>query len=149
MTEYSNAPIWRRLSALVYDLFILFAISLAYGAIVTAVSAMDGNKPDEYQPMFEGPLFLVGWLICLSTFYIWFWHKSGQTIGMRTWRLKLIAADVDHQLSWGHCVKRGFLAPILVGLGGIAYWYRLLDRHGDCLHDKLSGTKVIVVPKGH
>ena len=50
----TSAPLWRRFAALVYDTFLLGAISMAYGAVVTAIGAAFGaEQTQDYSPMFE------------------------------------------------------------------------------------------------
>jgi uncharacterized RDD family membrane protein YckC len=148
--DWPTAPLWRRFAALVYDSFILLAISLAYGGVITAVAAVMGEQPGHYQPMFNHWLFTLGWVFCLQGFYYGFWRKSGQTIGMRTWRIRLSDGS-NPNVAAGRlqCLVRLLLTPVLVLLGGIGYWYRFVDPRGDCLQDKLSRTQVIVVPKNH
>lgn len=144
-----TAPLWRRFAALVYDGFILLALSLGYGAVITAGAAIMGVQSGDYEPMFNHWLITVGWVICLQGFYYGFWRKSGQTIGMRTWRIRLSdGAHPDILASRSQCLMRLLWTPALVLLAGIGYWYRFFDRRGDCLQDKLSRTQVVVVPKG-
>jgi uncharacterized RDD family membrane protein YckC len=147
-SEFPAAPVWRRLAALLYDSFILLAISFLYGAGATFVGVIAGWHQADYQPMFRHWAFTLGWVLVLATFYIWFWHKSGQTIGMRTWGLKLV--DDGDQLrtpSWHQCALRTLVAPPAIAFGGMGYWYRLFDGQQRCLHDRLSNTHVIEVRK--
>ena len=147
MQPLPTAPVWRRFAALVYDSFILLALSFAYGAVLTAAgAAMHPDMPHDYQPMFHSPLVIVGWFLVLAGFYAWFWKRGGQTIGMKTWRIQLVNTK-PKPISWSQIGLR-----ILVGIPatlclGISYWFRLIDASGDCLHDKLSHTHVIVLPK--
>lgn len=149
-SAWPAAPLWRRLAALLYDSFILLALSFAYGAAATAVAAMMGMQARDYQPMFQHWLFGLGWVVILQGFYYGFWRKSGQTIGMRTWRIRLgDRADAAAPAGRLQCLARVVLAPPLVLLGGLGYWYSFIDRRGDCLQDRLSGTQVVLVPKNH
>lgn len=146
--QYRIASIWRRLAALGYDTLILLAISFLYGAVATGIGVLLGWHDADYQPMFRHWLFTLGWALSLAAFYIWFWHKSGQTIGMRAWRLKLV--ERSHPLRtppWHLCGMRALISPPIIILGGIAYWYKFINARGDCLHDKLSHTQVIELPK--
>lgn len=145
---FHAAPVWRRLAALLYDSFILLAISFLYGAVATFIGAVAGWHQADYQPMFSHWAFTLGWVFLLAAFYIWFWHKSGQTIGMRTWRLKLVdARNPTITPSWRLCTLRAVVTPPLLMLGGVGYWYGLADRHRRCLHDRCSRTHVIEVAK--
>ncbi|MCR6651741.1 MAG: RDD family protein [Cellvibrionaceae bacterium] len=144
----NSAPIWRRLAALLYDSFILLALSFFYGALITLLATLAGEQPAEYQPMFKHWSFTLGWLLTLALFYIWFWQKSGQTVGMRAWRLKLVD-HLDHERtpSWRLCALRALVAPLVILPAGIGYWYGFLNREKRCLHDRLSRTDVIQIAK--
>lgn len=144
-----TAPIWRRIAALVYDSFLLIAITFAYGALTTGLKVVISGKGDEpYQPMFHSVLFPVGWVFCLVLFYCWFWRKSGQTLGMKTWRLKVVQAqNPNASPTWKQCLLRAAIATPGVLLVGSAYLFRFFDKDGDCLQDRLSNTRVIFIPK--
>lgn len=143
-----TAPIWRRLAALLYDGFILIALSFLYGGIVTAIATASGQQAQDYQPMFSGILFPVGWFLTLAGFYCFFWHRSGQTIGMKTWHLKLVQEeDSSHTPTWSQCALRALVAAPAVLLVGIGYIYGALQPNKQTLQDKLSGTRVVMVDK--
>ncbi|WP_394202621.1 RDD family protein [Marinagarivorans algicola] len=159
MTTPSNpscgAPLWRRFAALGYDSLILLAISMAYGAVVTIVGATLGlgsqQGAEQYQPMFAtggiGELVLIGWILTLGSFYVGFWQRSGQTVGMRAWRLCLIDVHTQQPPSAVRCSQRAAWGVLSLLLAGIGYWYRFFSPTGQCLHDKLTTTTVIVLPK--
>ena len=152
--QVETAPLWRRFAAMGYDSLILLAISMAYGALVTAIGAQLSETSEDFQPMFatggSGELVTLGWLLTLAGFYIVFWRRSGQTVGMKAWRLQLVQADNPScQPSLLRCSQRaawGLLSLVMLGAG---YWYRWFNASGQCLHDKLTHTQVIVLPKGH
>lgn len=146
---YISAPLWRRLAALLYDSFILLALSFFYGAVVTLFATLAGSHHDTYQPMFRHWSFTLGWALTLVAFYCWFWRKSGQTVGMRAWRLKVVDAHIpDTTPAWPKCLRRALLAAPLVLLGGIGYWFSFFDPQKRSLHDRMSQTRVILIPKG-
>lgn len=143
------APLWRRFAALVYDSLLLLALTFAYAALATFIDVqVDGPVVHEYQPMFEGPWLLLGWILLIMFFYSWFWHKSGQTLGMRTWRIQLVSAAEGRPLpGWKQCIIRSLGGAASLSLLGLGYWYALFDPQRRCWHDRLSGTEVIVLPK--
>lgn len=153
MQTVETAPLWRRFAALFYDSLILLALSMAYGALITAIGAqIMPLSPQDYQPMFtaggSGELILLGWILCLAAFYIIFWRRSGQTIGMKAWRLQLVnAAQPSQPPSWTRCSQRAAWGLFCLIFAGIGYWYRFINPTGQCLHDKLTQTQVIVLPR--
>ncbi len=146
---YPIAPLWRRFAALAYDCLLLLALTFAYAALATLVGVQLGESvTHDYQPMFEGPWLLLGWVVLMVFFYSWFWHKSGQTLGMRTWRIQVVAvADGTSPPGWGQCMIRAAAGALSFGALGIGYWYAWLHPHRHCWHDQVSKTRVIVLPK--
>lgn len=146
--HHPAAPIWRRVAALVYDSFILLALSFSYSAVLTAIAAATDRQAEEYQPMFNGVLFPLGWALTLAAFYCFFWHRSGQTVGMKTWHIKVVQEQMEtHTPSWRQCALRAAVSAPLVVFFGIGYIYGALQPSRQTLHDKLSSTKVVFVEK--
>lgn len=147
---YSSAGVFRRFAAMAYDSLLLMAISIGYYAIAVLINVLIQGAPPEGQKVQWGHwnwLAFCGWIILLAYFFCLFWRKSGQTLGMRAWRMKV----VDHNLSListRQCVLRCLLAPISFMLLGLGYFWRWFDPDKLTLHDRLSKTRVIVLPKG-
>jgi uncharacterized RDD family membrane protein YckC len=76
----------------------------------------------------------------VAFFFIWFWSKSGQTIGMRAWRLRLQNQD-GTLISKRTGIKR--LIPTLAGLGNLAV---IFDRKNNLsLQDRVTNTEVVLL----
>lgn len=147
-TTPRSAPLWRRFAALGYDSLILMALSMGYGALITSVKVALGSSGNDYHPMLQSPLYFLGWMGVLVGFFLYSWCRAGQTIGMRAWRLQVITQDSSTQkLSLKQAVLRCLLGSIGFMLLGAGYWYAWLNPHGDTWHDKLTHTKVVLVPK--
>lgn len=145
--ERESAEIWRRVAALIYDTFILVALSLAYGAIMLAFYSLFYTAPTEdYNPVLNSPAFSIGWYFTLSYFYYYFWRKDGQTLGMRAWRLRLLDWQ-GNIASSRSCIIRVLIAPVLNQLLFIGLFWKLVDKDKLCLQDRLSKTKVVVLAK--
>lgn len=147
LIEKESAEIWRRLAALVYDAFILLALSMAFGTVALVVASLFGSKPDDsFTPVVNQHLTFALWYLVLASFYYYFWRRDGQTLGMRAWRLRLL--DWQGGLaSPRHCIIRALIAPALIALFLLAYFWKLIDKDKLCLHDRLSNTKVVVLRK--
>jgi uncharacterized RDD family membrane protein YckC len=153
MNEPSTAPcqpgasLWRRFSALIYDSLILLALSMGYGALITSLGLLFGGSAQDYKPMFHSPLVFIGWLVVLEGFFVWSWVKSGQTLGMRAWRLQLVDRHSQRSPSLKQTLLRSQLAKLsLLGLGA-GYFYRWFNPTGDCWHDRITHTQVRLLPK--
>jgi len=142
---------WRRWAAMVYDSLLLVAVGLCYGALATGLNVLVQGAPEERTAVEWGalePLVFLGLLASLMGFYYFFWGRTGQTLGMRAWRLKLVDAQSHRLASPGQRIGRAALAPISFALLGLGYFWAWFDRDGHTLHGRLTGTRVVLVPKG-
>ncbi len=141
------APLWRRFAALVYDALVIAAISMAYAAVAIIIYVtVTGDKGEANTPMFDGPLFPLGWLLLIVGFYCFFWHRGGQTLGMRAWRLRL-ENEAGGTPNFIRCVIRCATGALSLGIFGCGYWWAWIDRDGHCWHDRMSRTRVVVTGK--
>ncbi len=147
-TTLPTAPLLKRLFALLYDLFILTALSFAYAALATLIMVNLFGTADsgDYRPMQHGIWFQVGWLLTIVAFYWFFWRTAGQTVGMRAWRLKLVDQEGSTP-SHLQILTRIALAPLSLGLAGLGYAWCLIDKNRAAWHDLASKTQVVETPK--
>tara|TARA_B110000908_G_C10005900_1_gene336279 strand:- start:173 stop:643 length:471 start_codon:yes stop_codon:yes gene_type:complete len=146
---YPTANLWRRLAALVYDAFLLFAIILAYGFLLTVLKVLF-NGSEQVEDVQPGALLqwlsFAGLIAALVGYYYICWRKQGQTLGMKSWRLKLQQAD-GSLATPEQCIKRSLLASLSFACSGIGYLWCLMPPAKACLHDIYSATEVVVLPK--
>ncbi len=138
----------RRLMALLYDTFlvlpvIMFGVALGmglHGALTRLLGGTTGGEP------------LGAWavrgiaVLVIAGFFTAFWRKSGQTLGMQAWRIKLVPLP-GRQLTAARCMLRCAAALLSLAFLGIGYLWCLVDRDGRYWHDYLSGTKLVLLPK--
>ncbi len=142
-TQIVYAPLWRRFAAMIYDSFIILAISMAYGAISLLIYTSIFQKENtDYTPVLDGYFFQLGWLFTIVGFYSFFWHNAGQTVGMRAWKIR-IQNEKGLRPGYMTCVFRFFLSiPSLLFLG-LGYFYAILDPKRRGLHDLISKTETV------
>jgi uncharacterized RDD family membrane protein YckC len=128
----------RRLAACLYDLLALVAVLMAAGAAWVAVRGA-AAPPGDW--LFRGYLLAVS-----ALFFGLFWTR-GQTLGMRAWRLRVVAAD-GRRLRWGQALARFAAAGVSLGALGMGFLWVLVDRDRLAWHDRWSGTRLIVVDRG-
>lgn len=147
----------RRLAAFLYEgvlLFgVLFSAGLLYSAVMHELHALEGRA---------GAIFL---FVVLGLYFVGFWTRSGQTLAMKTWHLRVV--DVAGQpLKAGRAVARYccswlWFLPALASVwalglhGGIAIFgslaagvlaYLLIARlhpQRQFLHDTICGSRVV------
>ena len=92
------------------------------------------------------PLYQALLLALAGGFFAGFWYWGGQTLGMRAWRMQVRRHD-GAPLAAGQAALR--LAALLLALApaGIGLLWMLVDRDRLPWHDRLAGTRVIVLPK--
>ena len=147
--EISTASLGRRIVAIIYDLFPLFGIFMGVAMLIVMPTKIFLYGFDENWSSFNLPLQIIltaTMIYALSSYFLYCWRKQGQTLGMKAWRIKLIQkngqlADKDQ------CIKRLFFSLGSFLCFGIGYWSYFFSKDKNCLHDVLSETRVILLPK--
>lgn len=149
--EFASPSLLRIFASMVYDSLLLAAISIAYGAIVVGIRVALFGQPEAGQRIQwglpAGILITLGWLLSLMFFYIYFWQKFGQTLGMKTWRIQLVDAKTNQLVSRSQAYKRSAAAVISLAFFGVGYWFSLIHLQRRLLHDVLSGSRLILLKK--
>jgi len=140
----STAPgLPRRLVAMVYDTFLVLPLIMVSVAIGMGLhSALRGSGAEPLHPQLVQLIALV----TVTGFFSAFWLKSGQTLGMQAWRLKLVSSSGGKPSLW-QAVRRCVAALLSAACLGAGYWWCLFDRRGRYWHDYLSGTELVLVDK--
>jgi len=78
----------------------------------------------------------------IAGFFLWFWRRGGQTLGMRAWRLR-IYSTVEEPMTWPRLLIR-----LVASLGGLGTLLVLFDfKHKQSLQDRLAKTEVLKLTK--
>ncbi len=129
------AGLGRRLACMVYELMLLLAVLFVSGFVVV------GLLPDTPTLVSRG--LTQFYLMLVAGLYLtWFWRRGGQTLAMKTWRVRLVRADgglIDARTAW----QRYLFAVIGLVLFGFGFWWALWDRDRQFLHDRLAGTRLV------
>lgn len=135
----SDAPqapaILRRLVSMLYDALLLLGVLAAtLVAPYTLIAAFTHHIASP--TLLKAHTFLV-----LLLYFVWFWLHGGQTLAMKTWRLRLSAAN-GQPISLLQGLARYLLAWPSLCLFGIGILWALVDRDRQFLHDRLAGTRI-------
>lgn len=131
--------LWRRLAAIFYDTWLVAAIWLLGAIADTLIRA--GLGLAAAGPHLPLQLYL---LAAPGLFFGWFWTHGGQTLGMRAWRLKLLDAT-GAPVGWRQAWIRYAAAWVSLLAFGLGYLWVWIDRDGRAWHDRLSGTRLVMV----
>lgn len=144
----------RRLCCVFYDAILLCAVLLAGAAfaLVAGLAVFRLWLGEQVLPADSAAnqvwLALIAvWLIALTFGYFAYpWVRSGQTLGMKTWRVHLVCTD-GSVVSWRRAALRFVLALLSWLPGGLGHWWAAVDR--DCLawHDRGSRTRLLEAPR--
>lgn len=146
----AKVGLWRRLAAMAYDAVLLAGLLLVASAIVTLPVGLGlGREAADAlfrSAAFRWPFFLycIG---VLAGFHLWFWTHGGQTLGMKTWRIRVVRAD-GAPLALRDAALRYFAAGLSWLPGGLGFWWAAVDPAGLAWHDRLSGTRLVRINSG-
>lgn len=140
MTVAERAPLGRRLGSLVYEVLVVLALGIFLFVLPLAIfSGLTQHA--------LGPGLLWFYLfVLLGNYFIWCWIRAGQTLAMKTWRLRLVDAQSGLTL-------RPLQAFVRYGMGwfcwptGLALLWSFIDPDKQFLHDRIAGSKIILLPK--
>lgn len=120
---------------MIYDWLLLAAVILLATALSTAIGLLLPS------PLVR-PLTQVFVLGASLMYYGWHWTARGQTLPMRTWRIRLVDRRGSSP-SWPLAFARMALATAGFLLCGITLFWALFDSRGQFLHDRLLGTALV------
>ncbi|HYW93370.1 MAG TPA: RDD family protein [Gammaproteobacteria bacterium] len=129
----------RRLAAIFYDSLILLALLIL--ATFPLMLFTHGRPIPAGTRAYTFYLLVVAWL-----FFAGFWTHGGQTVGMRSWRLRLATVDGE-PVGWMRATLRFAAAILSWAAFGLGFLWQWLDPDGLCWHDRLSGTTLQFLPR--
>ena len=92
----------RRLATLLYEALILFGVVFVAGYLFSTLTQQRNGLTHHN--------LLAAWIgLVVGLYFVWFWTHGGQTLPMKTWRLRVVAAD-GSPLSTGRAIARYVLA---------------------------------------
>ena len=131
-----------RLLALVYDTLPNVALWFAVSGVALAV--VPGHTA--FAPLSLGQFAL--WVLCWGisgAYAVVSWRSIGQTLGMRPWRLKVLATDGRVAGTRALCLRYA-VATVSLAAGGLGFAWSLVDRERRTWHDIASGTVLVRLP---
>ena len=152
-----TASLKRRLLSMTYEAMLLFAVVFVADYLFDALT--QSRNALMLRNVRQGWLFVV-----LGVYFVWFWIHGGQTLAMKTWRIRLVGRS-SPRVPIGRAIGRFlllwiFVLPTLAILAAadVHGWpavtalaaallvpplYALVDRDGQFLHDRLLDTRLV------
>ena len=133
----SRASLKRRLISLIYEALIQAAVLLAGTLPVVMLTRT-------WDPAIARATLQVWLVVLCACFYVWQWTSAGQTLPMKTWKLRLVSKD-GSPLSRARALLRYAGALASVATLGLGFAWALVDRESQFLHDRLAGTRLVTM----
>ena len=149
-----RAGFFRRLAAMVYDALVAVAVGMcaAMVMIVTLIVMLKNGgldmqgfaePADLIQASTGYKLLIQSWVgLWVAGFFLWFWKRGGQTLGMRAWRLRIFST-VEEPVTMTRLITR--LVGSLFGLGTLLVLFDVKEKQS--LQDRLAKTEVLKLSK--
>lgn len=123
----------RRLGSMGYEAILLFAV--AFFAAWLFYFASGGADATHGWPRMTLQIF-IGFVF--AAYFLWSWLRGGQTLAMKAWGIRLVHVTPRKAL------LRFALAALFVPSLLSVLW-ALFDRDRQFLHDRLAGTRLVLV----
>ena len=148
------------MACFVYEAMILFGIGLVPGLIGAVFTAQTGHL----SPVQSDTVLRVFAFVLYGIYFVWFWSRTGQTLPMQTWHIRVETRDgallrqghalLRYVACWLWIVPGALLAAALhwgpwQSLGAVAGWivvYAALARlhpQRQFWHDALCRTRLV------
>ncbi|WP_066014459.1 RDD family protein [Endozoicomonas atrinae] len=150
-TNLIPAPVWRRAAAMLYDSLLILALLFMVGFLNLFIQIQIFGD-EQLKTMTEegynlgGPFFYAALLVIIYGFFGFFWTRSGQTLGMRAWRIQVISSN-NHLISPRQSIIRFLIAIPSLSLAGVGLFWALIDRKKRSWQDLASSSRIILLEK--
>ncbi len=152
----------RRLAALVYEGVLLFGVVFVAGYLF-------GTLTQQRNSLTHHNVLTIWVALVVGAYFVWCWTRGGQTLPMKTWRLRLVDAQTGRPPKPARAFARYLAAwfwflpplalhpllhlPVPATLAAEAAWFALwaaaarLDSARQFPHDRLAGTRIVTAER--
>jgi uncharacterized RDD family membrane protein YckC len=127
--------IGRRLASMLYESLVVFSILLV-GFLFPQI-VLNG-----FGFVMGARLLWLHMLVVLMAYFVWCWLHGGQTLPMKTWKMRIANADGSPPRP-AQAVLRYLAAWPSLLLCGIGILWALIDKDKQFLHDRIAGTRIV------
>ncbi|HKL64029.1 MAG TPA: RDD family protein [Woeseiaceae bacterium] len=125
----------RRLAAVLYDALLVLALVFLGTLVLVILNA--GEAIPAHTWWYR--LFL---LAIPAGYFVLFWLRGGETLGMKSWRIMLVSRD-GRPVTPRQALVRTASAALSWLPCGAGFFWSLVDRDGLAWHDRLSNTRLV------
>lgn len=124
--------IGRRLLSMLYEGLVVFSVLLIGFLLPQVVLFGFGMN-------LTGKLLWLHVLVLLMVYFLWCWLNGGQTLPMKTWKLRITSQD-GSRLRPTQALLRYLVAWPSILFFGIGLFWAVFDKDKQFLHDRIAGT---------
>jgi uncharacterized RDD family membrane protein YckC len=129
----------RRLASMLYEVLLLLGVLSVTFILPHVLLGVFANRN-------AGPTIVqLHFFLVLLAYFTWFWLHGGQTLAMKTWKLRIVDAG-GGPLRPLQALLRYLAAWPSVTLFGIGILWAVFDRDRQFLHDRIAGTRIVFEP---
>jgi uncharacterized RDD family membrane protein YckC len=129
----STPGLLRRLASMGYEAVLLFAVAFFATWVFFFVSGGQDATTGRLRYVLQLFIFTV-----IAAYFLWCWLRGGQTLAMKAWHIRLVGVTPRKALL--RLIVAALLFPVSI------VW-ALFDRERQFLHDRLTGTRLVNVPR--
>ena len=141
--SYAGAAV--RICAYLIDQFIVLMVIGVVAGLLGALKLLGLDVILDKEVLFTYTVSAIIYYIVRKLYYIAFTYTSGQTVGKKIFRIKVVNDDMSKASFWRVVYRETigrFLAEVYI-FGFIGYFIILLDDKKRGIHDRLSDTRVV------
>ncbi len=138
-----TVSLFRRLGALFYDTVLI--ASLIFIAAQWSLLISDSAKQTT---LFQAAMLFN--IFGVAFFYlVYFWRKSGQTVGMKAWKITLVskaefeAGASNPFISWNQAIIRYLIAAVSWAVMGLGFIISIFNKQKLTWHDQASDSILV------
>lgn len=141
MNDANTIPIGlvKRFIIMFYDSILLFALLMFFGLIISVPLdiAYDGQTISIKYILFMLYIQAVAFL-----FFGWCWTRGGQTLGSKTWRIKLVS-DTGNSVTWKQALLRYIGSLLCWASLGAGFLWCYTNKNRLAWNDIISKTRLV------
>ena len=131
-----NINLFRRLASIFYDGVLVVAI-----VIITSLPFYSFNVAESFLLKLTMQLYFY---LIIQYFFVWFWVNSTATLGMKSWKIKIV--DINgNNISYKKAIVRFNVSILSISIFGLGFLISLFRKDKKCLHDIISRTQLIKI----
>ena len=131
-----NINLFRRLASIFYDGVLVVAI-----VIITSLPFYSFNVEESFLLKLTMQLYFY---LIIQYFFVWFWVNSTATLGMKSWKIKIV--DINgNNISYKKAIVRFNASILSISIFGLGFLISLFRKDKKCLRDIISRTQLIKI----